>query len=901
MRVRALNESSSDSDSGNGSDSQVQLTREAQEQQLYGLYHSALQHLKAKNECSAKETLSQLLHLIGNLPDGQNLIPGDQLRFLTCKNLGLITAGDISYFLDALQIDASDAGLWIRAGIRAFDDAKDYQLARNCFEAAHSLSPNNWIVIDRLLECHFVLHDLVSVVDLACKSLQMDRTYAKGAILLNEACCLNPVWKQRLPPQMSDLNALVARPEVAAHYSRTVDRMRNLKLKRSEKFAADELAGQPKRPKIGLSLENGDLKLLGHKIHKLHEQMVRDGVSLTLALDVVAEKDNACSSREETPNGSADESNNSEETTACREVREKRKAGRSSASFPVEFLDKRRSSRVQRLSKGLTNEQTVFENLLQLIPDRTQNRVIEDSSQGKEEIMKNVTDQQSVQEIEKEIVKAFVDVQTLRKNQNQKTTIFDLMRDFLVHGEYNASSFESLILCFDLKTQVSKRAHQITVPAVFTKLYDAYRLCRPLPQTLSVKLGRDVTICDVYCILTANELNFRVAEEVFLSRLLPQLEDALDDEKYTQLQVRVYFMRGVKGKESDCLEEIVSILTNKAIRVEATNHLVISIAYVKSLIGTQCASDLTSLLEAGKLIEIINSLVLKPLDELSSAEEDMLFKAIVKSASWERGVQILNKRDKLDEKAVKLLLSCVETGQRAKVSLKLAHLLSKNAVDHCSTKAWCCLYWIFFEDLSRDKKEDDVRMISFLSTGHQFLGKKGICTGSNGEFLLLSLDYMLHHSPGTHRSMDEFAQDCFSCLFRFPLKRAPPHGDAVTSRIKMTWDHADTIYGYFVPESLPEYDSNKTESIDSDTEQLLSAILKLVPHDLKPEQQCKFITKFLNDGDADLNFRRPEAHAVTSSLYYLLADYFFKNKEFKKAKYFYIQDLGIGPDRFDSW
>lgn len=164
------------------------------------------------------------------------------------------------------------------------------------------------------------------------------------------------------------------------------------------------------------------------------------------------------------------------------------------------------------------------------------------------------------------------------------------------------------------------------------------------------------------------------------------------------------------------------------------------------------------------------------------------------------------------------------------------------------------------------------------------------------------LDYMLNHSPGTHRSMDALVLDCFSCLFRFPPKKAAPHGPAVTpTRIQMTWDHAATIYGYFVPESLPEYDSNKTESIDSDTEQLLSEILKLVPLELKPEQQCRFITKFLNDGDADLNFRRPDVHPVTESLFFLLADYYFKNKEFKKAKYFYIQDLGINPNRFDSW
>jgi len=36
-------------------------------------------------------------------------------------------------------------------------------------------------------------------------------------------------------------------------------------------------------------------------------------------------------------------------------------------------------------------------------------------------------------------------------------------------------------------------------------------------------------------------------------------------------------------------------------------------------------------------------------------------------------------------------------------------------------------------------------------------------------------------------------------------------------------------------------------------------------------------------------------------LFYYLADYYFKNKEFNKALKFYMHDVSINPNRFQSW
>lgn len=41
--------------------------------------------------------------------------------------------------------------------------------------------------------------------------------------------------------------------------------------------------------------------------------------------------------------------------------------------------------------------------------------------------------------------------------------------------------------------------------------------------------------------------------------------------------------------------------------------------------------------------------------------------------------------------------------------------------------------------------------------------------------------------------------------------------------------------------------------------------------------------------------------SIFRSIYYLIADFHFKNQDFSKAINYYIQDLVLTPKRFDSW
>lgn len=91
------------------------------------------------------------------------------------------------------------------------------------------------------------------------------------------------------------------------------------------------------------------------------------------------------------------------------------------------------------------------------------------------------------------------------------------------------------------------------------------------------------------------------------------------------------------------------------------------------------------------------------------------------------------------------------------------------------------------------------------------------------------------------------------------------------------------------------------ESITSDTESLLQRIVELIPSELNPSKSTGDIVDFI-EGKRD---KLPGAITILPfnirSLYYLLADYYFKNRVFEKSIEYYLIDLAIWPTRFDSW
>ena len=76
-----------------------------------------------------------------------------------------------------------------------------------------------------------------------------------------------------------------------------------------------------------------------------------------------------------------------------------------------------------------------------------------------------------------------------------------------------------------------------------------------------------------------------------------------------------------------------------------------------------------------------------------------------------------------------------------------------------------------------------------------------------------------------------------------------------------------------------------------------------MPEEYALEERKAYVKKRIAKGKT--TFRKYDADKavplILRDLFYLLADYSFKNSEFKNAVEFYILDLSFNPDRLDSW
>lgn len=82
---------------------------------------------------------------------------------------------------------------------------------------------------------------------------------------------------------------------------------------------------------------------------------------------------------------------------------------------------------------------------------------------------------------------------------------------------------------------------------------------------------------------------------------------------------------------------------------------------------------------------------------------------------------------------------------------------------------------------------------------------------------------------------------------------------------------------------------------------MFQRIIDLIPPEINPCLQCadmeRFVAGELNELPKALNILPYRIN----SIYYLLADHYFKNRDFVKSVKYYVPDLSNCPTRFDSW
>ncbi|XP_057687849.1 calcineurin-binding protein cabin-1 isoform X2 [Corythoichthys intestinalis] len=217
-----------------------------------------------------------------------------------------------------------------------------------------------------------------------------------------------------------------------------------------------------------------------------------------------------------------------------------------------------------------------------------------------------------------------------------------------------------------------------------------------------------------------------------------------------------------------------------------------------------------------------------------------------------------------------------------------------------------------------DEDDSDVPMLPsslmLLNTAHEYLGRRSMCCCSDGSLLkffvsVLEKEFAATASNICHPYKEELEmalEQCFFCLYAYPSKKSKARflEDHSSPQVELLWSEALFMFQYFKPKSLPEFDSYKTSTVSADLANLLRRFAGIAPPSESPTLTMDEVAAYI-DGitkqTPSLPEGTPPAPPIINEVYYLLADYHFKNKEQSKAIKFYMHDICVCPNRFDSW
>uniref|UniRef100_A0A3B3UC71 Calcineurin-binding protein cabin-1 n=1 Tax=Poecilia latipinna TaxID=48699 RepID=A0A3B3UC71_9TELE len=224
------------------------------------------------------------------------------------------------------------------------------------------------------------------------------------------------------------------------------------------------------------------------------------------------------------------------------------------------------------------------------------------------------------------------------------------------------------------------------------------------------------------------------------------------------------------------------------------------------------------------------------------------------------------------------------------------------------------------QHISLDDDEDEPETpllpssLMLLSTAHEYLGRRSLCCSSDGALLkffirVLEKEFAASSNNDSHPYKEELEmalEQCIFCLYAYPSKKSKARylEDHSSPQVELQWNDALFMFQYFKPKSLPEFDSYKTSTVSAELANLLRRFASIAPPSETPTFTMDEVAAYIEDMTEkvpSLPAGSPPAPPIINEIYYLLADYHFKNKEQSKAIKFYMHDICVCPNRFDSW
>nr|XP_055023492.1 calcineurin-binding protein cabin-1 isoform X2 [Misgurnus anguillicaudatus] len=219
------------------------------------------------------------------------------------------------------------------------------------------------------------------------------------------------------------------------------------------------------------------------------------------------------------------------------------------------------------------------------------------------------------------------------------------------------------------------------------------------------------------------------------------------------------------------------------------------------------------------------------------------------------------------------------------------------------------------QHVADEDDEDDTPLLPsslmLLNTAHEYLGRRSWCCNSDGAVLKFFVSVLQKKLSGHEKlpykeDLETALEQCFYCLYAYPSKKSKARylEEHSAPQVELHWSDAVSMFEYFKPKTLPEFDSYKTSTVSADLANLLRRLSGIIPRNDGPVLSVDDVSAYIEGGSVKvpaLPDGVPPAPPVVNELYYLLADYHFKNKEQSKAIKFYMHDICVCPNRFDSW
>ncbi|XP_061586396.1 calcineurin-binding protein cabin-1 isoform X2 [Cololabis saira] len=219
--------------------------------------------------------------------------------------------------------------------------------------------------------------------------------------------------------------------------------------------------------------------------------------------------------------------------------------------------------------------------------------------------------------------------------------------------------------------------------------------------------------------------------------------------------------------------------------------------------------------------------------------------------------------------------------------------------------------------LDDDEDESDVPMLPsslmLLNTAHEYLGRRSLCCSSDGALLKFFVRVLEKEFASSRNESHPYKEElemaleqCFFCLYAYPSKKSKARylEDHSSPQVDLLWSDVLFMFQYFKPKSLPDFDSYKTSTVSAELANLLRRFSGIAPASDTPTLTMDEVAAYI-EGMTEKAPGLPEgsspAPPIINEIYYLLADYHFKNKEQSKAIKFYMHDICVCPKRFDSW